>query len=516
MTLEIDVLPNASIPVRTCDACGRPMIKATKVYRGRALCSTCYNRWFKRRLCSRCGQNMRAHIQDANSVCDACVREHRTCLRCGKPTPRAGLLVNGKAVCNACAPYFRKPGVCSRCGGKSTRLSKISGIVDQPVCEKCQRELICATCRDCGKHRQVYHRDQRGQAICKSCADNPGISHACPTCGVTVPGSGASRCRTCARNAAISRQADLLSVRFHNINVKRLWASFSEWLIAEGKRDRVSLTSYAAPLAKVDFSLNDVEPVENAHFASTLTAGELRQAELLTEYLARIGLLTSNSSDRAKWSDEQRIASMVATVSHMPWGKEIEAFSSHLRTAEPQIAPQSRRVYMRAAVALMEFAAVGKVSQVTDETISMFVRKKPGHRASLSRWLRFLAEKHQLLRSLPKKKSAKPKTMKGCVDEVGVLLDGLGTSSSSRTKMAYLSKLLSVLYAVPLLDILHLEFRDLIDREGSITIKLRGQWVHLDRRLENWVRWLLIENNSSGTGYLFPGRLHGDVWSQLV
>ena len=114
MTHEIDIVPNEGNLGRTCGACGRPIIKATKVYRGQPLCSTCYARLFKRRPCSRCGKEMRAYVQDAHPVCDACVRERRTCLRCGKPTPKAGLLVNGKAVCNACAPYFRKPGICSR------------------------------------------------------------------------------------------------------------------------------------------------------------------------------------------------------------------------------------------------------------------------------------------------------------------------------------------------------------------------------------------------------------------
>lgn len=513
--LEIDITPNDDHQIRACDTCGRAMAKATKIYRGQAICSTCYTRLFKHRPCSKCGQVMRAHIQEAKPVCPACIRENRTCIRCGKPTSKAGMLVSGKAVCNACAPYFRKPGVCSRCNGKSTRLSKITDVIDTPVCEKCQRELTCGTCRSCGKHRRIHHRDEDGRAICNSCAENPGIRHACPDCGKRIPGSGSSKCRPCSRAASVRHQANLLSALFHNIHVKQLWGSFTEWLISEGKAasGRISLTKYSSVLLKVDRLLNDGDAVENAHFASALTAGDMRRAELLAEYLARHGLMTSNRSDRAGWSDEKRIAAMITGASRQPWGKLIDEFANYLISAKSPISPQSRRVYVRAAVALMEFADIERVSQLSNDMIVRFLRRKPGHRASLCSWLRFLDEKRHIRRSLPKKRAPSQKTMKDSIDEVGSLLKGLTKSRSTRTQMAFLAKLLSVLYAVPLETVLHLEFHDLVDQGGAVSVRLGGQWVDLDARLEQWVRWLMIENNPMGQGYLFPGRLHGDAWS---
>lgn len=500
---------------RRCSACGNPMAKAKKIYRGKAVCTKCYARLFKQRPCSKCGKQMRAYVGLETPVCDACIRSTRTCLRCDKPTPRAGLMVGDRAVCPSCAPYFRKPGVCSRCGGKSARLSRVTGVSDELICDKCQRELTAATCRNCGKHRKVHSWNEEGRAICKSCAEQPGIVHSCPDCGSEVPGGGAAVCSDCSMRRTLRRKANALSIQYKNDRLKQLWMGFSEWLIAENyvSKALAKLPSYAVTLAKVGRELGDGEEPSNAHLASALSASDLQQSGLLACYLGSVGVLTSDNTERAGWSDAKRIAAAVVAVRREPWGCEIDKFAAYLAKPDRAISIRTQRLYVRSAVALMEFAEVDRVAKVTEEKLAAFVRRRPGHRASLSAWLRFLKETHNISLALPKKRLPKLRSMKSQVDEVGTLLTALGSTKSPRAQMAFLAKLLSLLYAMPLETVLRLSSGEIVDSEDGLAIKFGNNLLSLDSRLEPWVRWLLIENLAAGTGYVFAGRRPGDAWS---
>jgi hypothetical protein len=322
-------------------------------------------------------------------------------------------------------------------------------------------------------------------------------------------------CKPCGLKYALNRKAIALSSQYKNEHVKQLWLGFANWLVDEGKALPAlgPLPSYALVLNKVDRVVNESEVIRNAHLATALTADDMNRAGLLAEYLGRVGVLTSNNVERTAWSDEKRIASMVAELRHFKWAKDIQEYSVYLADAGRKVSPRTQRIYLRAAVALMEFVGADKVSQVTDENLTEFIRKKPGHRASLSAWLRFLSESRQITLKLPGKRQAKPITMKASVDEVAGLQQALTTESSPRAQMAFLAKLISVLYAVPLETVLRLGHSDITDKEGVISINLRGQWLDMDSRVAKWVRWLLIENSSSNQGYVFPGRRKGDAWS---
>lgn len=330
-----------------------------------------------------------------------------------------------------------------------------------------------------------------------------------------MPGGGTAVCTDCSMRRSLRRKANALSIQYKNDRLKQLWMGFSEWLIAENYASKAlaKLPTYASTLAKVERELGDGEELCNAHLAHALCARDLQQSGLLASYLGSVGVLTSDNTERAGWSDAKRITAAVLSVRRERWGSEIDGFAAYLAKLDRAISIRTQRLYVRSAVALMEFAEVDRAAKVTDETLAAFVRRRPGHRASLSAWLGFLKGTHNISLTLPKKRLPKPRSMKSQVDEVSALLAALGSTNSPRAQMAFLAKLLSLLYAMPLETVLRLSSGDIVDSEDGLAIMLGDDLLRLDSRLERWVRWLLVENRASGTGYVFAGRRAGDAWS---
>lgn len=322
-------------------------------------------------------------------------------------------------------------------------------------------------------------------------------------------------CRSCSLQHTLRRKVNALSMQYRNGPLKQLWLGFTDWLIEENNVSNAlaKLPGYAATLAKVDRVLNESKLVENEHLAAALTAGDLQRSGLLASYLGSVGVLKSGNAERAAWSDGKRLTAAVTAVQHQPWAKVIDEYAVHLAAPRRMVSVRTQRIYLRSAIALMEFAGMDRVSKLTDQILADFVRKLPGHRASLSAWLRFLQETYQISRMLPKKRVITSKSLKAQVTAVATLLKALDSGLSARAKMAFLAKLLSLLYAIPLETVLHLSYADVLDNEGKISLKLGGRWIDLDSRVEKWVRWLLLENISDNSGYVFSGRRTGDAWS---
>lgn len=495
-----------------CNSCSNIVYISSKNFRGKLLCQTCYSIQIKIKSCSKCNRKTKAYRHDKNPTCNTCKRSNRACFRCKKPIAKAGLILNGLAICKACAPHFRKPRDCVRCGNKSTRLSRISGIIDDPVCEKCQRQLTCSTCHHCRKHRRTYYIDSTGRASCKTCTENPGIVHACPQCGLDVPGNGVSHCKPCYLAIALRKKAHALSTQFRNKHIVQIWLAFPEWIITNEKTLKALgiLHNHAEILAKIDKSIKPEQKLSDTILASTLTAEDVRTSGILAQYMIHDGILTSNNIQRKEWSEKNRISMMLVEASHYPWSNHIENYLTHLNTRKRKISLKTQIVYLRAAIELMKYSALDNINQLTNNTLDRFIRLQPGYRASLSTWLTFLMDKYEIKIQITQHK--KTNKTKHPEKETKALLVSFQATNSMKAKYSILAKLLSLLYSIPMEKILHLHVTDIIDNEG-IQLNLQGSWIKIDKRIEPMVRLLLIDNIPSGQLHVFPGRLFGDTLS---
>jgi hypothetical protein len=273
------------------------------------------------------------------------------------------------------------------------------------------------------------------------------------------------------------------------------------------------LQRYAGPLVKIDHHVNENDRINNQHLSTLLIADDLRKAGLLAEYLALIGVLKSGSDERSTWSDKKRISDAIAEVQSAAWRADIDEYVTHLEANKTTLTARTMRMYVRAAVELIKFASVDSIGMLTGETLKAFIRKRPGYRASLSAWLRFLNEKRGIRLTLGAKKKGKLVSTNATINSVTALLDAMEAGHAARARAAYLAKLLSVLYSIPLEFILRIKMRDVEIQNEKTLLTLPDHKIEIDKRIEKWVRLLVAENTLADSEYLFHGRLNSDAWS---
>ena len=502
-----------SVGARQCGECGHDMAKAHKVHAETALCQRCYQRLFKQRKCIQCDGPMRALAQDPEPMCVSCLKTGRACLRCERPVPNAGLIFKGKPVCPSCAPYFREARPCPRCGKLSSRLSRIVGLTDEQVCDSCRRKLVCATCSVCGKHRERFALAPDGKPLCKQCVANPEASHICPDCGKVIGGMGNTPCLPCGMIRSLRKKADALVGILQNADARRLLQEFVEWVMVRQSASQVlrPLPKVVEMVGRVERLVQDFGVLTPAAIEKALTTEEIRRAGLFAMFLAEQGLIARSAQDRAAASDVRRIDMALSEIRGRPWEKAIRQFADELDGPARKLSPRSRRVYLRAAVELMTFAHIEEISELRDEHIRKFLRSKPGHRASLFSWVTFVGETCGHGLRIPKKPQRKEPTIKAVADRVGRLVLATRSAKTKEARRAYVAKLLSVLYGVPLERVLSMQRAKMDISDGKTKLLFEDSWVDVESPVDELLSDAVGEPCTGGVVVrLFPGRMGND------
>jgi hypothetical protein len=511
--LEGTYLARARAP--DCGNCGREMAKAHRIHLGAGYCAICYPRIFPPRACHVCGKTARAHRNDPNPTCGACLREDRSCLRCGKLTPKASLRVGKQVACAACAHYYRIPESCDVCTKPSTRLSRSRAFPENGrMCVKCLRDTVGATCSHCGKHRTVKFMTLGKKPLCKDCCASPNASHLCPDCSSVVNGSGDRPCLLCAiKRANVSRQ---LSAQHLLVTpqVRQLYGEFTHWGNDIGRANRLAAGAarYLQFLAKLDVAMQkQATALSQEMIIQVFATEELRQMGLLSKYLAETGLLKDNSLARRRHSDVRLLASKLEAVVNQPWAVDITKFREELSAREVPLAMRTHKAYLHAAISLLTYAQVSRASQITQKAVNGLLAKKPGLRASLTAFLVHLDTVHGN-RLSPKGKPSKAAPVVRQAKYVRLMLDAVDAAPERPARLAITAALLSKLLNVPIEQVLQLRHSDL-DLEKFTHLRIDGKWLNLPDRLHPILESLPSDQWRKGLDadpLLFEGRLFMD------
>lgn len=501
-----------------CGFCGQVMAKAHRIHLGTGYCSICYPRVFPARTCHVCGETARSHRNDATPTCGSCLREDRSCLRCGKLTPRAALRVGQRVACATCAHYYRTPEPCDMCSAKSTRLSRSRAFPENGrMCDRCLRAAVGATCSHCRKHRTVSFMTLDKKPLCVTCCAHPHSTHPCPDCSETVNGPGASPCMTCGiKRSNIARQQGAQHLLVSH-DVRKLYADFTEWCNRSGRASKLAANAarYFQFLAKLDIAVQQSsQELNRTLIVQAFTTEELRQMGLLTQHLAETGLMSDDASTRRRHSDERLLAAKLQTVANEPWAQDVQSFYESLLNREPPLALRSQKAYLHAAISLLSHAAVSRASKVTQRSLNGLLAKKPGLRASLSAFLAHL-EHSQGIEITPSRKPPKPLPVIRQARYVRALLDAIestdkGDKSKNRpARLALTAKLLSKLLNAPIDRVLRLRHSD-VDFEGLRKLRLNGVWMELPEAMRPILSALPSARWTSGQDadpLIFEGRV---------
>lgn len=380
---------------RYCDECGRTIAKASRVYQSLEYCNTCYQRVFPRIACTRCGSGTRQHRRAQEpAVCAACRRIDRVCGRCRKPVPRAALIVAEQAICGACAPHFRPKQACTACGRPSARLSRplFAGLTDR-VCDACRNRISHATCSVCRRYRPVASPADRAAPRCRDCHGDSPATHACPACGAAVAGTGAGRCGPCLAASQARRIGALAAAMLEKRWARELYEAFIEHLLQAGTpsaRTSKCLQASAEFFLVVERAFDDAGTVTRAALARNIGTAALRANLLASRFLVeRLGL-RPDEREVQRATERVRFDSIVQRSAREPYGWVVRAYAQYLlRRAVPI---RTARLYLRAAEAFCEAALAEKAAPWPSEVLVRYLRRHPGHAASLGRFIGFCQE----------------------------------------------------------------------------------------------------------------------------
>lgn len=395
---------------RCCDGCGRSMEKAHRIHGSLEFCGSCYAREFVPTPCATCGTSTRTYRgQIEPAKCQPCVFKERVCLRCEKPLPRAALRVGARYACAACAPHFYEPRPCSNCGVPARRLSCAPSLgFDTPICDKCRRGASDITCTICRRSRPAASTLANGGNVCKQCLENPTARHDCPGCGVSLPGVGAGRCRSCLNRDGITRTMTLLTASLAQPWSRKMALDFGDWLCEKYPQKPALVTlakTHLVFFTALDGAFDGDENLTAAAIAEKLSTPFLRKHLLCKQFLASRYQLVLDSASQKALSEKHQIHKKLASVALSPYGALLAEYETWLMASE--VKTQTRRLYLRAAENLCTHAALSPESfaaSTLDQTQARFRSFTKHHRGSLAsagRFVRYLNQRIGLELSLP-------------------------------------------------------------------------------------------------------------------
>ncbi len=497
-------------PPRCCCTCGESIKNARKIQNGSPYCEKCYFRLFVKLECSMCGGSVRALRNDTAPICGPCSCEGRTCLRCQKPVPRAGMRVGNQVTCKSCAPYFRAKEPCERCGTPSSKLSRILGVTEQRICATCRTRELNVTCSSCGKYRTRYALTAIGQEVCKSCASAPGAVHTCPDCGEPVGGVGDAPCMPCGFARSLRRRGTALATLLRSAPCQALLSAFVAWCVRSNRTSKAlaKFDVYAEAIATLDAALPPGSQLTPLFVASQFGQEGLRRLGLLAMFLAETGLHPSAQVLRDK-AEDLKLDSLLAGIRAENFEKEVSEYVAHLELAHRGLSRRSVRTYVGAAIRLWASIYARGATSITQAEVDAFLRRNAGYRNSISRYLGFLSETNVTAKRLQIPSKARPaESIHVARQSIDKLLEKLKQSVHRRQRTALTAELLATLFGVRLKSVLNLKRGDVHAMPQGVEINLGG-WLDLRHDIAHWVLQVrdLDATSASPSDWLFPGRV---------
>ncbi len=437
---------------RWCDNCGRQVQRMHRFHRGKGYCSVCYPSEFPAVPCTGCLGIARMHRRDSSpALCGGCRRARRTCHRCGKPVPKAGLKVGVDAVvCPACAPHFRGEEPCSNCGRLSSRLTwGGEGDLKGRVCQPCRNESTYATCVHCRRYRPAAGLSSEGRAHCSHCGPAGAAWHECPACGMKVSGSGRGQCRHCLNRARLRREARLIAVALSQSWVVALVDGFAEWLIA---RDSASpklpktFISHLPFFQVLDQSIESAERLVPQTMMDEFTVQGLRRHLLPLQFLRHEVGLEITEEMKTDHVETARTIAILERAETGGWGNDLIRFNQWLIQEQKPV--RTRRLYVSAADRLMRFTGIKVLTQLDQEMVDRYLTDTPCARNDVGAVLRFAKTVLNLSIGLPVRKFPRPQTPKPLA-EVRTLLKKI-RGGTEPVQVQHLRRLVSIVMRIPL------------------------------------------------------------------
>lgn len=375
---------------KSCDECGRSVLKIHRVYKGHRYCTTCYARVFKQRVCPGCKALKRLPSNDPDAICSAC-ESSKPCVRCERIGLPVGRITAYGPVCNSCSPYFRAVEPCEGCGKPSSHLSRITRLGNNlRLCPQCQRSDY-RTCPDCRRHRLLIAVGDDGKEICSACKERGEIP--CESCGKPMPGGRITRCEDCYWIETARKRLYIDQQTFSSPSMADAFGRFGEWLISKcsAKSAALSLSRYLSFFREIErvWGTFPSYPVLVNHFKPE----GLRRVRRPMRWLCEKNACLINPDIRESTSEENRIANMLATFPpSVVAGQALGSYENQLRVRQQKgkTSVRSIRLALTPAVKLLLASNIAGKALPDQSTLDGYLVAYPGQQAAITGFINYL------------------------------------------------------------------------------------------------------------------------------
>lgn len=453
---------------------------------------------------------------------------------------KAGLLVEGGAVCNACAKHYRQPVACEKCGQMELALTAIETAEGRRrVCQRCwNRHHGFATCAVCRKYRRPAGSTEDGKPICKSCLSAGGQAFICPKCGQPGVRHSATRCMNCYQKDNVAKKVASGAALLRQQWTRDAWIDYGKELLADTEplKWMVRVERHYLLFARLDAAFDRPTDITPAALLKAVGGKDgLRRFAIPYGYLVKNGAIPE--ATRALLSDAAetlRQDSILGNLNGKWYAPLLTRFRDHLMAVharydargwkcdKSRMKPRTITLALRTArkfCETLEAEGVVMIQQVTPDHLATFLAVSPGLMASIRAFLRFINRKEKLFKPI-----TVPTANRGPQQGIflsrerylALLKDWLSPADDALRES--LIGLFMVLYAQRVKNTVQIKLEDLSHgRDGRYRIALGRAEIALDARVSDILgryleqrRALAPMDEAETNPYLFTGRALGE------
>jgi hypothetical protein len=331
------------------------------------------------------------------------------------------------------------------------------------------------------------------------------VTHPCPRCKKTTSGPRNNHCERCASLNRIEKLAAFYVNAFEQEWVKELFQGFIAY---RKQQESLEATQRNMPhhvdfFSQIDTYFADLNEINTVSLTRALGSYQLSRYRLASDYLSRQLARPLEGQERIDCAEEERIFRQIRSCEAPHHYEVLSEYHDSLKGRD--LKPLTRRLYIKAARNLLE--STKHVTRITHKRLGKHLLKHPGHRASLSAFVRYLNTYHgRDLYIHTTSNRTKPNTS-ALASELKVLVQAATDATSHSARSAYVAKALALSFGLYLGDILKLKPEQVRATHDGIAICIRNSWYEVREPLQSLTRQV-VANKAEHSDYVFSGKAH--------
>lgn len=336
----------------------------------------------------------------------------------------------------------------------------------------------------------------------------------CPSCGEVTPNRGNRLCATCYWLPRAQRSAKLQLARLEQPWTQELWRAFEVWLLRNFSPYNAWKWMFPSgdAFAEFDGRFSSAQEMTSESVLSIGGPEWLRKHGYVSRFLAYTKIVDIADRQRNEWAELRRIRNIL-DASTEENQKILNAFIDYCRLGRG-IQSKTLRIYLKAGQSFLHSTKT-PIHEVDEKTMANYLRRHPGHRSSLFRFVTFLREAGYAPEAAVPKRAKKYQSgySERVVGRIEAFIEEFYTTESVPRKRALCAATIAETLGLPLEYCLRLHRRDINLEIKPCEVRIQEDWYDcaevVDRLIREVAQIDLSENR------LFPGKLPSDTLSAV-